>query len=110
MRRLLTRVIPREPILGIGFYRFRVRGESQQVVEGIDAVEVAGVDYAHEAVADFRPMDRLVEKAVFAMQDRALYGLLANVMPPPDLCRVQKLERQHSELFSCRSRLDARHN
>ncbi len=51
-----------------------------QVVEGIDAVQFAGVDQAHEQVADAGAVLGLVEVGIFAMKDGLLEGLFADVV------------------------------
>src|ERR1039458_7193863 len=59
-----------------------------QVVEWVGAAQFAGVNQAHEQVADAGPILGLVEQRVLAMQNRFLQCSFANVMPTAGLCRA----------------------
>src|SRR5262249_16827739 len=50
------------------------------VVERVDLVQVAGVDQAHEQVADAGPVLGLVEQGILAVQDGLLQGPLAHIV------------------------------
>jgi len=57
-----------------------VRRDGQQIGKGIDPVEPAGIDQAHEQVADPGTFDGFVAEAVFAMQDGHFQGSLAGIV------------------------------
>lgn len=59
-----------------------------QVVERIGAGEPAGVDQAHEGVADVGALGGLVEESVLAVKNGPFQGLLGDVMPTAGICRV----------------------
>ncbi len=79
---------PGQPLLRAGCQPAGVFCESLKVVKGVDAVELAGVDQAHEQVADACAVERLVKHRVLAVQDRLFQGTLTDIMPTPGLCRV----------------------
>ena len=54
--------------------------EGHQVVEGIDIPQVAGVDQAHEHIADERAVFGFVEQTIFSMEDGLFQGLLADIV------------------------------
>lgn len=54
--------------------------EGHQVIEGIDAPQVAGVDQAHEHIANERAMLGFVEQTIFSMEDSLFQGLLTEVV------------------------------
>jgi hypothetical protein len=60
----------------------------REVVEGIDSVQLAGVNQTHEQISDFGALHGLVEKRILPVQDRFLQGALNDVMPTAGLCRV----------------------
>ena len=51
-----------------------------EILEGVDLVQLAGVDQTHEQVSHAGPILGLVEAGVLAMQDRLLQGLFANIV------------------------------
>jgi len=59
-----------------------------EVVEGIGSIQLAGVDQAHEQIADPGAVQRFVEERVLAVQNRFLQSPLDDVMPTAELCRV----------------------
>ena len=59
-----------------------------EIVERIGAVDLAGVDQAHEQIADSGAVQRLIEERVLAVQNGLLQGALDDVMPTAGLCRV----------------------
>src|SRR5207249_11784851 len=67
--------------------------ERDEVVEGRDAVQLGGVNQAHEHVADPRAGERPVEQGVLAMQDGLLQGAFAEVV-------VQRRARHAQERVS----------
>lgn len=50
-----------------------------QVIEGVGPAEFAGVDQAHEHVADMRAAARLVEHRIFTVENRLFDDL--SIMP-----------------------------
>ena len=54
--------------------------EGHQVVEGIDIPQVAGVDQAHEHIADEGAVFGLVEERVFPVEDGLFQGLLTDIV------------------------------
>ncbi len=54
--------------------------KSRQVMERVDAVEGASVNETHEQITDVGSVFGLKEEGVFAMQDRPLENLLAEVV------------------------------
>ena len=69
------------PLYGVAYGR-------QHVVKGIGAIGLAGLDHAHEQVADFGPPGRAIMQTVLAMEDGSLEQALGDVMPTAGLCRV----------------------
>ena len=57
-------------------------------MEWIGAAEPAGVNEAHEHVADPGTVERFVEQRVLTVADGALERTFADVIPRPGLCRV----------------------
>jgi len=76
----------RAVVLGSDGLGIMVQGH--EVVEGINGVELASVDQAHEDVADLGSAERFVTQGVSPVEDRRFQGAFADIMPPPDLCRV----------------------
>ena len=62
-------VIPRQPLGRIVFDFCSVLLEGHQVIEGIDAVELAGVQQTHEDVSDLSPSESLIGQGVFPMKN-----------------------------------------
>jgi len=54
--------------------------ERHQVVEGIDASQVAGVNQAHEHITDEGAKIGFVEKGIFSMKDSLFQGLLTDIV------------------------------
>jgi hypothetical protein len=95
-------VIPRQPS-GRVFGRLgSVSLEGHQVVERIDPIQLAGVDEAHENVADVRSVERLEAQGIFPMKDGHLQSALDDVMPPPGLCRAGMIDSDFPEQRSTR--------
>jgi len=65
-------VIPGHPFRGVLFQLLGMPLQIGEVVERIDAVELAAMDQTHEKVADFSPVPRLVKKGVLPVQNRFL--------------------------------------
>ncbi len=52
----------------------------RQVVEGIDLVQFAGVDPAHEQIAQRRSVHRLVEERVLTVQNGLLQSAFRDIV------------------------------
>ena len=59
-----------------------------EIVEGIGAAQFAGVNQAHEKIADLGAIERAVKQCILAMEHRAFQHLFAEIMPTTGLCRV----------------------
>jgi hypothetical protein len=84
-------LVPRHPLRRT---RLGFRGmpeQLRQVIERVGLVQFAGMDQAHEQIAHPRPVRRLIEERVLAVQNRLLQSAFGDVMPPPGLCRVGRL-------------------
>jgi hypothetical protein len=84
-------VIPRHPFRGPGRHFPGVALQFHQVVKGVGAAQLAGVDQTHEQIAHLRPVQRAIEQGVLAMEHCPFQGSLGEVMPTPGLCRVHRL-------------------
>src|SRR5262249_17504703 len=73
---------------------FRRVPQQSEIVERIGAIQLAGVDQAHEQITDPGSVHCLIEECVLAVQDGFLQGTLNQIMPPPRLCRVLRLLAQ----------------
>ena len=62
--------------------------ECDEVTEGIGPGELAGVNEAHEEIADVGAMLGAKEETVCAVEDGPLERPLADMMPTAGLCRV----------------------
>ena len=65
-------VIPGHPFRRLLFQLLGVLLQLREVVERIGFVQFAGMDQAHEQIADTGAVERLVEECVLAVQDRFL--------------------------------------
>ena len=81
-------VVPGHPELRLGRNLVDVPLQLGQVVERIGAVELAGMNQAHEQITDPGAVQGLIEECVLAIQDGFLQRALDDIMPPPGLCRV----------------------
>ena len=72
--------------------------EFGEMIEGVRLIELAGVDQAHEHVADAGPVLRAIEKRILAMADRFFQSPLADVIVQRGSGFVQK-ERQLLPVF-----------
>ena len=73
-------VIPGEPAFGV-FKELRgVFLKGRQVMKGVDAVEGASVNEAHEQIPDVSPVLGFIEQRIFPMLDRPLKNLLTKVV------------------------------
>ena len=72
------RIIPRQPGRGPCLHLLGVVRQGQQIGEGIDPIEPAGVDQTHEHVAAPGAVKRLLAESVFAMYDRHFERLLGS--------------------------------
>ena len=59
-----------------------------EIIEWIDAVQLASVNQAHEQISHPRSIPGLVKQRVFAMQNGFLQRTLDQIMPTAGLCRV----------------------
>ena len=79
-----------------------------QKVKRVCPAQLAGVDEAHEEVANLRAVHRFIEQRVLAMQYDTFQGTLTKVMPTPGLCRaalVQAVQtRRISDFVDCVTR------
>jgi hypothetical protein len=80
--------VPRHPRRRIRHQLTGVPLELGEVVERIGVRQLTGVDQAHEQVAHLGAVQGAIKQRIFAMQYGALERALAEVMPPPGLCRV----------------------
>ena len=76
-----------------------VPSEGDQVVEGICAGQSAGVDEAHEQIADVGAVFSFVEQRVVAVANRRFQQSLTDVMPTPGLCRVARTTAEVAMVF-----------
>ena len=62
-------IIPGQPVRRVRFDLVWVSGNGHQILEGIDCIEPAGMDEAHEQVAGLGAVEGLVAEAVFAVEN-----------------------------------------
>ncbi len=86
-------VVPRHPLARTGCHLRGVALQFGEIVEGIGAAQFAGVDQAHEKIADLGAIERAVKQCILAMEHRAFQHLFAEIMPIPGLCRVDGLSK-----------------
>ncbi len=86
-------IVPRHPVRGIGRQFRGVLLQFGEVMEGVGAAQFAGVDQAHEKIADLGAIERAVKQSILAMEHRAFQHLFAEIMPIPGLCRVDGLSK-----------------
>ena len=73
-------VVPGHPIGRMRGEFIRMFVQFRQVLKGIDAVQFARVNQAHEQVPHMSPVFGLVEVGILAVQDRFLEGLFTEVV------------------------------
>src|SRR5437870_9260119 len=73
-------VIPGHPLRWVSLQLLGVPLQLGEVVEGIDAVELAGVNQAHVQVPPLRSLPGLVKQRVLAMQNGLLQGTLDQIV------------------------------
>jgi len=73
-------IVPGHPLRWVSLQLLRVPLQPGEVVEGIGSVQLAGVNQAHEQIADPGAVQRLVEERVFAVQNGFLEGTLDDVV------------------------------
>ena len=60
-------IVPRHPFRRPGGQFLGMALQLDQVVERVDAAQLAGVDQAHEQITDLRPVQGAVEQGVLSM-------------------------------------------
>jgi len=60
-------IVPGHPFRGAGGQFPGVALQLDQVVEGVGSAQLAGVDQAHEQIADLGPVQSAVEEGIFSM-------------------------------------------
>ena len=60
-------IVPRHLFRGAGGQFPGVALQLDQVVEGVSSTQLAGVDQAHEQIADLRPIEGAIEQGVLSM-------------------------------------------
>ncbi len=73
-------IIPGHPVPGIFENLGRMFLKGRQVIEGIDMLQIAGVDQAHEHVADEGAVLGLIKVSIFAIQNSLFQGPFHNVI------------------------------
>src|SRR5260370_40885775 len=73
-------VVPGQPLRRRLIQFFRVGLRLVRTVERIGAIQLAGVDQAHEKIADTGSISSLVKQRVLAMQDGFLQCPLTNIV------------------------------
>ena len=73
-------IVPGHPVAGAQREFGRVLVQLGQVVEGIDAVQLTGVDQAREQIPDTGAIFGLVEVGILAVQNRLFQGLFTDVV------------------------------
>ena len=73
-------VTPGHPALRVGGQFVGVFVEFRQIVEGVDAVQFAGVDQAHKQIAYTGPVPGFIEVGILAMENRLLEGSFTHIV------------------------------
>ena len=93
-------VVPRHPLRWVGRQFLGVPLQLGQIVERVGAAQLAGVDQAHEQVADLRPVQGPIEQGVLAVQNRPLQCSFDQIV----IQRRPASRRNSVSAFQCRSR------
>src|ERR1700680_864445 len=70
---------PRQPRAGCDLERVEMPLEDGEVVEGLDAIELAGVHEGHEQIADLGAVWRLIKQGRLTVKNRPLQGSLDEI-------------------------------
>src|SRR5712691_7263398 len=70
---------PRQPRAGCDLERVEMPLERDQIVERLDAIQLARVNEGHKQIPDLRTIRRLIEKGCLAVKNRALQGPLDEI-------------------------------
>ena len=73
-------IIPRQPVPGIFEDLGSIFLQGRQVIERVDLLQVAGVDQAHEHIADEGAVLSFVEEGVFSVENRLLQNPLTKII------------------------------
>src|SRR5580704_5758041 len=95
-------IVPRHPFRGPGGQLPGVALQLDQVVEGVGSTQLAGVDQAHEQIADLRPVQGAVKQGVLAMENGTLQGLSTRLLSSG----APAWRRNNVRGFQCRSRYE----
>ena len=91
-------MIPRHPRRRIPSQLRSMFLQFREVVEGIDTVQFAGVDEAHEQITYLGTIFGLIEQRVLSMQDRSLQRALDDVR----VQRSARLTEEERQAIPCR--------
>ena len=73
-------VVPRHPVGRIGRHFRGVALQFGEVVEGVGAAQFAGVDQAHEKIADLGAIERAVKQCILAVEHSTFQHLFAKII------------------------------
>ena len=82
----------------------------REIADGIGAIQLAGVDQAHVQITDLSPLQSLIEKTVFPVQNCFFQRPLRDRMPRSGLCRVGAGRSPFDRRISDFSNAAGRHN
>lgn len=85
-------MIPRAATPRVGRERVGVALQRGQILKRIHALQLAGVNQAHEEIADARAVRRLIKEHVFSVKDRFLQASLDDVVVERRTGLAQKQE------------------
>src|SRR5215469_2472183 len=72
-------IVPRHPVRRPRSQFSGVTLQGGQIVEGIHSVDLTAVDQAHEEIAHFGSVERLIEQTVLSMKNRFLQSTLDEI-------------------------------
>src|ERR1039457_4665964 len=75
-------VVPGQPAAGLLDHLLSVLLQDHEILEGVDPVELAGVDQAHIDVADPGTVERLVRHRILPVQNGHFKALLSIIFSP----------------------------
>ena len=73
-------IIPWQPVPGVFEDLGRMFLQGRQVIEGVDLPQIAGMDQAHEHIADEGAMLGFVEQTIFSVENRLLQNPLTKII------------------------------